>query len=250
MSSEPRYALVTGGSGDIGGAIVGTLAAAGWTPVILDTLPEEDGLRRARELVGGGDVHYLSGSSASAEAVSAALDLVPRIDLAVLCAGVVRAQPFLEIAEEEWRRHLEVNLTGAFIAAQSAARRMVDAATRGHLLFVSSWVAERPWPEIAAYSSSKAAMNQLMRQAALELSPYGIRANAVAPGIVMAGLAKTQYENEPQYAARAARAIPLGAPQTAQQVADAVGFLASPGAASVTGSVLTVDAGCSLGTMQ
>jgi NAD(P)-dependent dehydrogenase (short-subunit alcohol dehydrogenase family) len=71
----------------------------------------------------------------------------------------------------------------------------------------------------------------------------------VAPGIVMAGLAKTQFETEPQYAARASAAIPLGAPQTAQQIADAVGFLASNAASTMTGSVLLVDGGCTLGTI-
>ena len=88
-----------------------------------------------------------------------------------------------------------------------------------------------------------------MRQAALELSVHRIRANAVAPGIVMAGLAKVQFETEPQYAARASKSIPLGAPQTAEQIGEAVGFLASPLASSMTGSVLLVDGGSSLGTM-
>jgi NAD(P)-dependent dehydrogenase (short-subunit alcohol dehydrogenase family) len=89
-----------------------------------------------------------------------------------------------------------------------------------------------------------------MRQAALELSAHGIRANAVAPGIVKAGMARHQLETEPAYAARVATAVPLGELQTPEQIGAAVAFLASPAAASMTGTVLLVDAGSTLGTLD
>ena len=235
-------AMVTGGAGDIGRAISTALATAGFAVTALDTREAQAGMDRD-------GVRFARADTTSPEEMRRAVDALPTLDVAVLCAGTVTAQPFLEIDPDVWRRQLEINLTGAFIAAQVAARRMVGEGIRGHLIFISSWVAERPWPEIASYSASKAGLNQLMRVAALELSPHGIRANAVAPGIVLAGLAKGQLQNEPQYAARASRAIPLGAPQTAEQIADAVAFLASPGAATMTGSVLTVDSGCTLGTL-
>ena len=250
MTTQPqRRAMVTGGAGDIGGAIASTLSAAGYETTILDMLDEDAGDRRAAELVRQAPVHYQRADTTSPRDIEAALADMPRIDLAVLCAGTVTAQPFLEIDVADWRRQIEINLTGAFVAAQAASRRMVADHTAGQLIFISSWVAARPWPEITAYSASKAGMDQLMRQAALELAPHAIRSNAVAPGIVMAGLAKVQFETEPQYAARASASIPLGSPQTAQQIADAVGFLASPAAASMTGSVLLIDAGCTLGAI-
>ena len=246
---DTRYALVTGGLGDIGGAIVSALSADGFEVVVLDlSSPSDD--RRAEDLRVSGRVHFAPGSTTEQERIQEAIRLLPRIDVAVLCAGIVHAQPFLEIEPAEWARQLEVNLTGAFLASQAAARNMVETQTTGHLIYISSWVAARPWPEIAAYSSSKAGINQLMRTAALELSPYRIRANAVAPGIVMAGLARGQFENEPQYRERASRSIPLGEPQTPEEIADAVRFLASPAAATITGTVLTVDSGCTLGTLQ
>lgn len=111
-------------------------------------------------------------------------------------------------------------------------------------------VASRPWPEITAYTASKAGVEQLMRQVALELAPDGIRANAIAPGIVKAGLAKHQLETEPAYAKRVASAIPLGELQEASDIGAAVRFMASSGASTMTGSVLTVDSGCTLGQVR
>jgi NAD(P)-dependent dehydrogenase (short-subunit alcohol dehydrogenase family) len=89
-----------------------------------------------------------------------------------------------------------------------------------------------------------------MRQLALELAPLGIRANAIAPGIVKAGLAKNQLETEPAYAARVATAIPLGELQEATDIAQAVTFMASPAASTMTGSVMTIDGGCTLGQIR
>ncbi len=103
-----------------------------------------------------------------------------------------------------------------------------------------------PWPEIAAYSVTKAGLRMLARSMARELVPYGILVNVIAPGIVRAGLAKRQMETEPQYARRIEHVIPLGEPQTAEQVARATAFLCSNAADYMTGSSLLVDGGCSL----
>jgi NAD(P)-dependent dehydrogenase (short-subunit alcohol dehydrogenase family) len=168
----------------------------------------------------------------------------------VVTAATVTAQPFLEIEHEAWVRQIDINLNGSFVASQAAAKRMAAEKVKGQIIFISSWVASRPWPEITAYTASKAGVDQLMRQVALELAPLGIRANAIAPGIVKAGLAKGQLENEPAYAARVATAIPLGELQEASDIAQAVVFMASPGAATMTGSVLIIDGGCTLGQVR
>jgi NAD(P)-dependent dehydrogenase (short-subunit alcohol dehydrogenase family) len=102
------------------------------------------------------------------------------------------------------------------------------------------------WPEVGGYNASKAAMNQLMRSFARELSPHHIRANAVAPGIVDAGMAKKQWDTEPDFRSRTEKAIPLGKMQTLESVSNAFLFLCSDAAEYMTGSVLTVDGGCSL----
>lgn len=245
-------AVVTGGLGDIGSEIALSLSRDGFEVVALDIGSDEQMRSKSDELNSraGKTITAVRADQRDAAQVRAVFEGLPRLDLVVISAATVQAQPFLEIEPDAWQRQIDINLTGSFVTAQAAAQTMAKAKTRGHILFVSSWVATRPWPEITAYSVSKAGVDQLMRQAALELAPLGIRANAIAPGIVKAGLAKHQLETEPAYAARVATAIPLGELQTASDIASAVSFMASPGASTMTGTVFTVDGGCSLGQIR
>jgi NAD(P)-dependent dehydrogenase (short-subunit alcohol dehydrogenase family) len=134
--------------------------------------------------------------------------------------------------------------------ARAAVRRWIARGVPGLLIFTTSWVQDVPWPEITPYNVSKAGMKALMRGFARELAPKGIRANAIAPGIVGVGMAKRQWDTDPGYRARAQKAIPLGQMQTPESVAHAFLFLCSPLAAYMTGSVLLVDGGCSLYPMD
>jgi NAD(P)-dependent dehydrogenase (short-subunit alcohol dehydrogenase family) len=245
------HVLVTGGAGDIGSAIGRRLAADGHHVTLLDLLEADHGGRVAAETaaaagVDRGRVDYARADVTDRAALDDVIAGLPRVDIAIANAGVARSAPVLEITGEQWDTHLAVNLTGAFHTAQSAARRMVADGHPGLLLFTGSWIGAVPWPEMTAYSTTKAGLEMLARQFARELAPHRIRANVVAPGIVRAGLAKHQLETEPQYAARAARVVPLGELQTADQVADAVGILCSPAASYMTGSTFLVDGGCSL----
>lgn len=264
MTNEPSpsgpdgtkpIALVTGGLGDIGRAVATSLARDGFDCLLLDVVDPEVGTAQSAEIAAAADVGPESLTYAHCDVRNAALmetiiSGLPRLDVAVVNAGVVQSSPFLSITADSWERQIDINLTGAFFTAQSATRKMATDGRSGLVIFMSSWVASRPWPEIAAYSASKAALDQLMRQIALELAPLKIRAMSIAPGIVRAGMARNQLENEPQYAARVSRSIPLGETQDAQEIADAVSFLASPRAKTMTGSVLLVDAGCSLGAPE
>lgn len=248
----PRLSItVTGGLGDIGSATGRRLARDGHSVTLVDILEPT----RGEALIGEweqvdsslvGHVFYAQADITDSLAVTAMIESQERLDVIIMNAGTVRSAPFLDIDEADWQHQLSVNLTGAFLCAQAAARRMVREGTRGLLLFTGSWVAQVPWPEIAAYTASKAGMENVARQAARELAAYGIRSNVVAPGIVRAGLAKTQLETEPQYAARAARVIPLGELQTVDQVAAAFSFLCSVDSEYMTGATLTVDGGASL----
>lgn len=161
-------------------------------------------------------------------------------------AGVAGEYPVADFPLDAFDEIFRVNVRAAFVLAGHAARLWRDRGTPGHLIFTSSWVAGRPWPGIAPYAASKAAMESLMRSFAAELAPAGIRANAVAPGIVAAGMAQHQWDTSPEYRALATSAIAAGRLQEPASVAAAVATLCSPDLAYMTGSVLTIDGGCSL----
>src|SRR5215203_1752189 len=208
--------------------------------------PEEAEPWVERTRGGSGKVRYAEADVRDRDALEEVLAGLDPFDVAIGNAGIVDSAPFLEITEEQWQNHLDVNLTGCFNLGQSAARLMVERGHPGRIIFTGSWVQEVPWPEIAAYSATKAAVRMLARSMARELAPHKILVNVIAPGIVNAGLARHQMETEPQYARRVRHVIPLGAPQTVEQVARATAFLCSDAADYMTGAVLLVDGGCSL----
>ena len=237
---------ITGGAGDIGAAMGAELARLGARVTLIDRkspAEAEPWLARARA---HGDVAYAEADVRDRAAIDSALAAIDPLDVAIGNAGIVQSAPFLEITPEQWRDHLDINLTGCFHLGQAAARLMVDRGRPGRIVFTGSWVQEVPWPEIAAYSASKAGLRMLARSMARELAPHRIRVNVIAPGIVNAGLARHQLETEPQYARRVANVIPLGELQTPEQVARATAFLCSPAADYMTGATLLVDGGCSL----
>lgn len=251
MILEGKVALVTGGAGDLGSEMALQLASAGASVAVWDVLHESQAAPRLDRIRGaGGRVLYQQVDIRDRAAVDAAIEQIVRelggLDVVCANAGIVESAPFLQITPEQWTRHLDINLTGAFHTAQAAARSMVERGTQGRIIFTSSWVAEIPWPEITAYTASKAGVNMLMRQMARELAAYKIRVNAIAPGIVKAGLAGKQLVEEPQYAARVSKVIPLGEPGSPVEIAQAVVYLASPQTAYMTGTVLLLDGGCSL----
>lgn len=247
MGDSGQHVLVTGGAGDIGAAIGRRALADGAWVTLLD-LGDEDVVAAAEDMTWARSarVRYVQGDVTDRVGMDTLLAGLPDIDVAVANAGIVRSAPFLDITAADWQAHLSVNLTGVFNTVQACAQLMVQRGHGGTVICTSSWVGSVPWPEIAAYSVTKAGVDMLVRSAARELAPHRIRVNAVAPGIVEAGLAKRQLQAEPQYAARVATVIPLERLQTADEVAGIVSFLWSPEAAYLTGSIIVADGGCSL----
>ena len=244
MTTDSRHLAglgiaVTGAAGDLGGAMARELASRGAHVTMLDRVPEA-------QAPAVGSCAYMQVDVTDRAAVDAALAAIEPLDVAIGNAGIVESAPFLDVTQAQWQAHLDVNVTGCFNVGQAAARLMAERGTRGQIIFTGSWVGEIPWPEISAYSVSKAGVRMLARAMARELAVHGIRVNVVAPGIVMAGMARRQYETDPGYARRASGVIPLGEFGTAEQIAKATAFLCSPDADYMTGSVLLVDGGASL----
>ena len=237
---------LTGAAGDIGHAIALELARRGATVAMIDLQSPDRATERIEAVAALGECSYQQADVRDRAAIDAALAAVDPLDVAIGNAGIVDAAPFLEVSQAQWQAQLDVNLTGCFNVGQTAARLMVERGTRGKIIFTGSWVGEVPWPEISAYSVSKAGVRMLARAMARELAGRGIRVNVVAPGIVMAGMARRQYETDPDYARRASVVIPLGEFGTVEQVAKATAFLCSPDGDYATGSVLLVDGGASL----
>ncbi len=246
-----KHIVISGGAGAIGCGIVSKLTQHGASVTVNDVIDDDDAHPRLEQAgVVMQRVFYCRGDLTREEDVS---NLVTQahaqfgpLQVALCHAGMVAPGLLLDYALEDWQRTQDVNVTSAFLLGRAAARSMLADDVAGQLIFTTSWVAQTPWPEIGAYNASKAAMNQLMRSFARELAQQGIRANAIAPGIVNAGMARKQWDSDAEYQARARRAIPLGMLQPLDTVTDAFLFLCSDAASYMTGSVLTVDGGCSL----
>ncbi len=244
--------LITGGAGAIGRVVAHTLAEHGATVVVNDVLPESELVYLQNDPFAA-RLHYVQADITEPKGVTSLFDRAETIGglpHTVLChAGMTHAAPIESYPLERFDALLNLNLRAAFLVAQEASRRWLAAKKPGHLIFTGSWVEAVPWPEITPYNASKAALKMLMRGFARELAPT-IRANAVAPGIVDAGLAKAQWESDPSYKARAKRAIPLGRLQPLESLAHTFLFLCSPMAGYMTGTTLLVDGGASLYPMD
>jgi NAD(P)-dependent dehydrogenase (short-subunit alcohol dehydrogenase family) len=250
-----KIILITGGCGAIGQVVARVLSEHGAAVAVNDILPDAEASRVLAEAgANGPGVAYFRADATQPDTVEALFDQVTQtmgMPNIVCChTGMVDAYPIDQYPLDKFDRLIEVNVRSTFIVAQTASRRWVAADMPGHLIFTTSWVQDVPWPEITPYTASKAGMKALMRGFARELAPSGIRANAIAPGIVAAGMAKRQWDSDPSYRARAQRAIPLGTMQPPESVAHAFLFLCSDLASYMTGSVLLVDGGCSLYPMD
>lgn len=252
---DGQVIVITGGLGALGVAIVSSLLRYGARVAVNDVLDQPNVHARAKDPGWNSERWvYLPGDitkrSDAETLVDRTLQRFGRQDIALCHAGRVTDGPILDCPEEIWDAVLDLNLKGAFLTAQAAARAMVQRKVSGKLIFTSSWVQDVPWPEITPYTVSKSGLKMLMRGMARELAPYGIRANAVAPGIVAAGMAKRQWDTLPEYRQRSSKAIPLGYLQPPDSVAEAIVFLCSSASDYMTGATLLVDGGASLYPMD
>lgn len=241
-------AIVTGGSSGIGRAIALRLAADGFDVGLTYNTGRDRAMAVADEIVRiGRRAEICCGDLAEPERAAAAVDDLihrfDRLDAFVNNGGVNHRAPFLDIALGEWSRILSVNLTGAFVSAQRAARHMVARKAGGVVVNVCSILDREVLEGGAAYCSSKAALRQLTRVMALELAQHGIRVNGVAPGET----ATPMNFDRPVDAASVGRPVtPLGRPGYSEEMAAVVSFLVSGSASYITGEVILVDGGLAL----
>jgi NAD(P)-dependent dehydrogenase (short-subunit alcohol dehydrogenase family) len=250
MDLSGKVVLVTGAQQGIGRAIALRCAAAG-ADVAVNWLDDEgaandiaDEIRASgrRALTVRGDV----GQLAEVEAIVAAVETqLGPIDVLVNNAGVFPRVPFLELRESDWDFVLGVNLKGSCFCAQAVAKRMVAAGRSGAIINLTSGAAYRGSPRGAHYCASKGGVVSLTRQMALELAPYRIRVNAIAPGLT--DTAQPRYGSSEEEIAAAAQTIPLGRIAQPDDIARTAVFLASDEAGFTTGQILHVNGGGYLG---
>jgi NAD(P)-dependent dehydrogenase (short-subunit alcohol dehydrogenase family) len=251
MSEEKltgRAALVTGARRGIGRAIALALAGAGARLAVSDAVVEDKLLEKvAGEIRGaGGEAFSLRLDIARKRQVERGIEKVAArfggIDILVNCAGVwIPGETLVDCRRENWDKVIDTNLRGTWFCCQVAGRIMI-AQKRGTIINLSSQVGLNPGVGGGAYSISKAAIIMLTRQLALELAPYNIRVNAIAPGVVRTDFNKALWQ-EPKREQAIAAGIPLGRLATAEDIARTALFLASDESAYITGDVIKVDGG-------
>jgi len=242
-------AVVTGGGGGIGTATVRRLYDEGYRLVVLDVVEEAaaravEGLDPERTRAYACDITDAGSLEPVLDAAEAALG---HVDVLVNNAGIISYAPLLELAVEDFRRVLEVNVIGVFVCTQVVARRMVAAGTAGRIVNLASINSTSiSTPDLAHYAASKGAVQMLTRASALELAPMGIRVNAVAPGVVETPLVASALA-DPVFRAHWEGRIPRGGLTTPADVAEVITMLASDRAAAVTGVTVPVDGGEHIG---
>lgn len=238
--SASLLAAVSGGSGDIGRAVVRDLTASGYEVAVGD-LPA--GIPHPGSFTAV-DVRNENSIAAWFDAMQEAHGRPPA--LTVVNAGIVVPGGHLEASLTDWTRTLDVNLTGAWLTAREAARRLLAASLPGAIVFVGSWVGQHPISNLAAYCASKAGLHSIVQTMALELAGHGIRVNEIAPGYVNAGLSGKIFEVNPGLADRCREAVPVGCLIECDEIARAVVYLADPANVNLTGTTLTLDGGLSV----
>ena len=235
-----KTAVVTGGSGDIGRAIVRALTEDGYRVGLLD-LDEARVVAAADELGAIGLVADVTDEPGVERALQA-FGAVP--DVVVNNAGIGRFASLLEMPIETFRHQLDVNLTGAFIVARAAAKCMV-ARGSGVIINITSINAITTGPGTGSYPAAKAGLAKLTEMMALEWGPSGVRANAIAPGFIDAGIS-TPFYADPVVRASRGGAVPSRRLGLSEDIANAVSYLASDKASYVNGHHLVVDGGVSV----
>jgi L-rhamnose 1-dehydrogenase len=245
-----RRAIITGGGRGIGRAITLGLARNGADVAVV----YRQGADAAESTVAEAATHGVRAIAVQADTSDAASAraLVERVvaelggvEILVNNAGVLSRFSFLDLPEDEWRRIMSTNLDGCFLVGQAVARQMVAAGTRGAIVNVTSVNQTIVAPNVAHYVVSKAGALALTRQMAFELAPYGIRVNAVAPGLTETDINRRDLA-DPAFRAMRLGRIPLHTLVEPDDHANAVLYLVSDAARYVTGECIAADGGATL----
>jgi glucose 1-dehydrogenase/3-oxoacyl-[acyl-carrier protein] reductase len=246
MRLAGKIALVTGGSHGIGQAIAIRFAREGAKVALCGRgrAALDETVRLIREAGGEAEAFEadVSDKRQVDRLVESVLEKWGRIDTLVCNAGICEVASFLDITEDQWDRHININLKGAFLVGQKTAKAMVRQGGGGSIILMSSVNGLAAEAGQAHYNTTKGGMNSLSMSMALELAEYGIRVNALCPGFIETRLTKPLIDNPPAIADYL-RTIPMKRVGQPDEIASAALFLASDESCYMTGTTMVVDGG-------
>ena len=243
-----KIAIVTGGGSGIGFAITEKFVQSQILTIIIGR--DKNKLAEAKDKLGPlcepvcYDLTCLEGIPALVQ------DLKKRFgqtDILVNNAGINLKREFTEVTDEEFQKILLTNVSSIFSLSREVVKTMLDSDTHGSVINISSMASQYGIPKVIAYSASKAAIEGMTRAMAVELSPKGIRVNCIAPGFIATDMSAKALNNDPERKQKVMSRTPMGQLGTPSNIGDAALFLASDAAKYITGVVLPVDGGNSIG---
>jgi NAD(P)-dependent dehydrogenase (short-subunit alcohol dehydrogenase family) len=244
---DGRTALVTGAGRGIGHACAIALAQAGAEVWLIARTRGEIDDAAAEIRAADGKAHALVCDVTNSDEIRKTIAAIPVLDVLVNNAGTTIPEPFVEVSEEHLDHLLALNVRAAFIVAQAAAKKMLEAPERksrgGAILHMSSQMGHVGSPNRSVYCLTKHALEGLTKAMALELATHGIRVISIAPTFVETPMYRQMAAARPEFAQWVRERIPAGRLGQSEEVAAAVVFAASPAASLMTGTSLVVDGG-------
>jgi NAD(P)-dependent dehydrogenase (short-subunit alcohol dehydrogenase family) len=248
MNSMEKIAIVTGGGSGIGLAIAEKFISQHLRTIIIGR--DEQKLAAAKDKLGplcetiAYDLSSLPGIPALVTGIK---DRFGRIDILVNNAGINLKKEFTEVTDEDFQKIQLTNVTSVFALSREVVKTMLEKDIHGSIINISSMASQYGLPKVIAYSASKAAIEGMTRAMATELSPKGIRINCIAPGFIATDMSAKALNNDPERKQKVLGRTPMGYLGQTMDIGEAVAFLASDAAKYITGVVLPVDGGNSIG---
>ncbi len=244
---DHRIAIVTGGASGIGFAVSRKFVRNGIKVMLIGR--DKSRLKLACETLGpsadflGCDLSILEDLPGVVKTIK---DKYGRIDILVNNAGVHLKKPIHEVTDSDFRNVIAINETAMFALSREVSKVMRDQCS-GVILNISSMASQYGIPYVIAYTASKSAIEGMTRAMAVELAEYRIRVNCIAPGFIRTNMSTLALEKDPERKKKVLSRTPLGRLGKPEEVADAAWFLVSPDSSYITGVVLPVDGGNSIG---
>jgi NAD(P)-dependent dehydrogenase (short-subunit alcohol dehydrogenase family) len=242
-----RVAIVTGGGSGLGFAIAEKFVENSITTIIAGR--DLNKLQKAKEKLGAlcyAKACDVSNLAAVPTFVQEVINEFGQIDILVNNAGINQKKEFTEVTDEEFQNIITTNVSAVFTMSREVVKFMLTK-NSGCIINISSMAAQYGLPKVIAYSASKTAIDGMTRAMAVELSPKGIRVNAIAPGFIYSAMTEKALNSDPERKAKVFGRTPMGHMGQPEDIGNAALYLASDGAKYVTGVILPVDGGNSIG---